>query len=44
VRRGKVVILGAGTVGINACKIAVGIGADVTVLDMPRLKDLADGN
>ncbi len=34
VRRGKVVILGAGTVGTNACKIAIGIGADVTVLDI----------
>lgn len=34
VRRGKVSILGGGVVGINACKIAVGIGADVTVLDI----------
>jgi len=34
VRRGRIVILGAGTVGINACKIAVGIGADVTILDV----------
>ncbi len=34
VRRGKVAILGGGTVGTNACKIAVGIGADVTILDI----------
>lgn len=33
VARGKVVILGAGTVGSNACRIAVGMGAEVTVLD-----------
>ncbi|MBT3377224.1 MAG: alanine dehydrogenase [Lentisphaerae bacterium] len=32
--RGKVVILGGGTVGTNACKIAVGIGAEVTILDL----------
>ena len=34
VKRGKVVILGAGVVGTNACKIAVGIGAEVTVVDI----------
>lgn len=34
VRKGRVVILGAGTVGSNACKIAVGMGAEVTVLDI----------
>jgi alanine dehydrogenase len=34
VRAGKVVILGAGTVGSNALRIAVGMGADVTVLDI----------
>ncbi len=33
VRRGKVSIIGGGVVGTNACKIAVGIGADVFVLD-----------
>lgn len=33
-QKAKVVILGAGTVGYNACKIAVGMGADVTVLDV----------
>jgi alanine dehydrogenase len=34
VQRGKVSILGGGVVGTNACKIAVGIGANVTVLDI----------
>lgn len=34
VHRGKVTIIGAGTVGFNAAKIAVGIGADVTILDI----------
>lgn len=34
VQRGKVVILGGGVVGINAAKIAVGMGADVTILDL----------
>jgi alanine dehydrogenase len=34
VERGKVGILGGGTVGANACKMAVGLGADVTVLDL----------
>ena len=34
VPRGKVVIIGGGNVGTNACKIAVGMGADVTVLDV----------
>jgi len=32
-KKAKIVILGAGNVGMNACKIAVGIGADVTILD-----------
>lgn len=32
--KAKVVILGAGNVGSNACKIAVGMGADVTILDL----------
>ncbi len=42
--RGKVVILGGGVVGTNACKIAVGIGAEVTVLDLSarRLEYLDD--
>jgi alanine dehydrogenase len=33
-RRGKVVIIGGGDVGTGACKIAVGMGARVTVLDI----------
>lgn len=32
--KGKVVILGGGVVGINAAQIAVGMGADVTILDI----------
>lgn len=36
--RAKVVILGAGTVGANACKIAVGMGADVTVMDINLMR------
>ncbi|MDY6850227.1 MAG: alanine dehydrogenase [Geoalkalibacter sp.] len=41
---GKVLILGAGVVGSNAVRIAVGMGADVTVMDidpgrMARLDD-----
>ena len=31
---GKVLIVGAGTVGINAVKIAVGLGADVSIVDV----------
>lgn len=34
VSRGKVGIVGAGVVGTNACKIATGIGSDVTMLDI----------
>ena len=42
--KAKVVILGAGTVGANACKIAVGMGADVTLIDinLKRLEQLDD--
>ena len=32
--RGKIAILGGGVVGTNAAKIAVGIGADVSILDI----------
>jgi alanine dehydrogenase len=41
---GSVVILGAGTVGLNAAKIAVGLGADVSVLDVnvDRLRHVDD--
>ncbi len=40
----KVVIVGGGTVGTNAAKMAVGLGADVTILDvsLPRLRYLDD--
>jgi alanine dehydrogenase len=40
----KVVIIGGGTVGMNAARIAVGMGADVTLLDNapPRLRYLED--
>lgn len=34
VKHGKIVILGGGIAGINAAKAAVGIGADVTLLDI----------
>ena len=34
VKRGNVVIIGGGIVGINACKMAVGLGANVTILDI----------
>ncbi|MFD0713751.1 alanine dehydrogenase [Paenibacillus sp. GCM10027626] len=44
VRRSKVTIIGGGVVGTNAAKIAVGLGADVTVLDVSaaRLRELDD--
>lgn len=40
--KANVVILGGGTVGMNACKIAVGMGANVTILDISlrRLEEL----
>jgi alanine dehydrogenase len=40
----KVVILGGGVVGANAAKMAAGLGADVTILDinLPRLRYLDD--
>ncbi|MBI9103128.1 MAG: alanine dehydrogenase [Spirochaetales bacterium] len=34
VQRGKIAIIGAGIVGTNAAKMAVGLGADVTILDI----------
>lgn len=40
VKRGRVTILGGGVVGSNACKMAVGLGANVTVLDV-NLRTLA---
>ena len=38
----KVVVIGGGVVGINAARMAMGLGADVTILDrsLPRLKQL----
>jgi alanine dehydrogenase len=41
---GKVAILGAGTVGTHAAKMALGLGAEVTLLDisLPRLRQLDD--
>ncbi len=41
---GKVVVIGGGVVGINAAKMAAGLGADVTILDrsLPRLRELDD--
>lgn len=40
--KANVVIFGGGTVGLNACKIAVGMGANVTILDinLKRLEEL----
>ncbi len=40
----KVVIIGAGIVGINACHLAVGIGADVFIMDInpARLRYIQD--
>ena len=34
VRKAKVVVLGGGFVGTNACRMALGLGADVTVIDL----------
>jgi alanine dehydrogenase len=41
---GKVAIVGGGVVGTHAAKMAVGLGADVTILDrsLPRLRQLDD--
>ena len=41
---GKVAIIGGGVVGLNAAKMAIGLGADVTILDrsIPRLRELDD--
>ena len=43
--KANIVILGGGNVGTNACKIAVGMGANVTILDIslpttPTLRNL----
>ncbi len=44
VPRGEIVIIGGGVVGLNAAKMAVGLGAHVTVLDksLPRMQYLDD--
>jgi alanine dehydrogenase len=44
VSRGKVTIIGGGVVGTNAAKMAIGLGADVTILDLSadRLRQLDD--
>jgi len=43
-RRGKVVVIGGGAAGEQAARIAFGMGAEVTVIDifLPRLKQLED--
>ncbi len=38
VRRGRVTIIGAGVVGMNACVVAAGFGADVTIIDINPLR------
>jgi alanine dehydrogenase len=44
VKRGKVTVIGGGVVGTNAAKIAIGLGADVTIIDLSpeRLRYLDD--
>lgn len=44
VSRGKVTIVGGGVVGINAAKMAIGLGAQVTIIDLSpeRLRQLDD--
>jgi alanine dehydrogenase len=44
VKRGRITILGGGVAGTNAAKIAVGLGADVTIIDLnpDRLRELDD--
>lgn len=41
---GKVLVIGGGVVGTNAAKMAIGLGADVTILDrsLTRLRELDD--
>lgn len=42
VHRGKVTVIGGGVVGTNAARIAIGLGADVTIIDLnpARLQEL----
>jgi alanine dehydrogenase len=38
VPRGRVSIIGGGVVGLNACKMALGLGAQVTILEMSHAR------
>ena len=44
VETGKVVVIGGGVAGLNAADMAIGLGADVTILDrsLPRLNYIND--
>ncbi|MDY0396973.1 alanine dehydrogenase [Virgibacillus halophilus] len=44
VKRSRVTVIGGGVVGMNAAKIACGLGADVTIVDLnpERLRQLED--
>ncbi|NTS65699.1 alanine dehydrogenase [Sphingomonas sp. HHU CXW] len=44
VQPGRVVVLGGGVVGTHAARMAVGLGAEVTIIDrsIPRLRELDD--
>ena len=44
VQRGKIAIIGGGIAGTNAARVAIGMGADVTVIDVSpdRLRQLDD--
>jgi alanine dehydrogenase len=44
VQRGRVLVIGAGTVGMNAARVAMGMGADVVMLDvaLPKLALVED--
>ena len=43
-KKAKVVVIGGGVVGLNAAKMAIGLGADVTILDtnLDRLRYIDD--
>jgi alanine dehydrogenase len=44
VRPGRVVVIGGGVVGTHAARMAIGLGAEVTIIDrsIPRLRQLDD--
>ncbi|MFD1065142.1 alanine dehydrogenase [Oceanobacillus locisalsi] len=44
VKRGKITIIGGGVVGTNAAHVAIGLGADVTIIDLnpQRLRELEE--